>query len=138
MTAILGINAYHGDAAAALVVDGKLVAAVEEERFNRIKHWAGFPAASIRWCLEQGGVLPSDLDHVAISFNPCANMARRLGFVLTAASVAAGHHRPHEAAEKDTGTGRAVGEGAELQEGWFTGHRFIESNIMRRILRRDF
>ena len=40
---IIGINAFHGDAAAALVVDGQLVAAVEEERFNRIKHWAGFP-----------------------------------------------------------------------------------------------
>ncbi len=41
---ILGVNAYHGDAAAALLVDGELVAAAEEERFNRIKHWAGFPA----------------------------------------------------------------------------------------------
>jgi carbamoyltransferase len=48
---ILGINAYHGDASAALVQNGQLVAAVEEERFNRIKHWAGFPAESIRWCL---------------------------------------------------------------------------------------
>ena len=45
---ILGINAFHGDASAALVVDGQLVAAVEEERFNRVKHWAGFPAESIR------------------------------------------------------------------------------------------
>ncbi|HJN65820.1 MAG TPA: carbamoyltransferase N-terminal domain-containing protein, partial [Pirellulales bacterium] len=44
---IIGINAYHGDASAAIVVDGQLVAAVEEERFNRIKHWAGFPAESI-------------------------------------------------------------------------------------------
>ena len=51
-TSILGINAYHGDASAALLVDGRLVAAVEEERFNRIKHWAGFPAQSIRYCLE--------------------------------------------------------------------------------------
>ena len=54
MTTILGINAYHGDASAALVIDGKLVAAVEEERFNRIKHWAGFPAKSIQWCLSKG------------------------------------------------------------------------------------
>ena len=45
---ILGLNAYHGDSSAALVVDGQLVAAVEEERFNRVKHWAGFPAESIR------------------------------------------------------------------------------------------
>jgi carbamoyltransferase len=82
MTAILGINAYHGDASAALVIDGQLVAAVEEERFNRIKHWAGFPAESIRWCLETGGVKAADLDHVAVSFDPRANMGRRLAFVI--------------------------------------------------------
>jgi carbamoyltransferase len=81
MTTILGINAYHGDASASLVVDGQLVAAVEEERFNRIKHWAGFPAESIRWCLEAGGVKAADLDHVAISFDPRANIGKRLAFV---------------------------------------------------------
>lgn len=83
MTSILGINAYHGDASAALVIDGQLVAAVEEERFNRIKHWAGFPAESIRWCLAEGGVRAEDLDHVAVSFNPRANFGRRLAFVAT-------------------------------------------------------
>lgn len=82
MTTILGINAYHGDASAALVVDGELITAVEEERFNRIKHWAGFPAQSIRWCLEEGGVKASNLDHVAISFDPRANFSKRLAFVL--------------------------------------------------------
>jgi carbamoyltransferase len=81
MKTILGINAYHGDASAALVVDGQLIAAVEEERFNRIKHWAGFPGESIRWCLEAGGVKAAELDHVAISFDPRANMGRRLAFV---------------------------------------------------------
>ncbi len=80
---IVGLNAYHGDAAAALVVDGQLIAAVEEERFNRIKHWAGFPAESIRWCLQQAGLKASDIDHVAISFNPKANLLRRVGFVAT-------------------------------------------------------
>jgi carbamoyltransferase len=78
---ILGINAYHGDASAALVIDGRLVAAVEEERFNRIKHWAGFPAQSIRWCLETADVKPEDLDHVAISFDPRANLGKRIAFV---------------------------------------------------------
>ncbi len=82
MISILGINAYHGDASAALVIDGQLVAAVEEERFNRIKHWAGFPEQSIRWCLEAGGIGAEQLDHVALSFNPKANFVRRLGFVL--------------------------------------------------------
>jgi carbamoyltransferase len=82
MTTILGINAYHGDASASLVIDGQLIAAVEEERFNRIKHWAGFPAESIRWCLDVGGIKPADLDHVGISFDPRANIGKRLGFVL--------------------------------------------------------
>ena len=59
VTAILGLNAYHGDAAAALVVDGVLVAAAEEERFNRVKHCAGFPALAARWCLEDAGVDPA-------------------------------------------------------------------------------
>ncbi|TWU16998.1 carbamoyltransferase family protein [Allorhodopirellula heiligendammensis] len=83
---IIGINAYHGDASASLVVDGQLVAAVEEERFNRIKHWAGFPAQSIQYCLEVAGISISDVDHVAISFDPRANLARRLAFVAS--------HRP--------------------------------------------
>ncbi len=83
---ILGINAYHGDASAALVVDGQLVAAVEEERFNRIKHWAGFPSQSIRYCLEHAGIRVQDVDHVAVSFNPKANFWRRVAFVAS--------HRP--------------------------------------------
>ena len=56
MAAILGLNAFHGDAAAALVIDGELVAAAEEERFNRIKHVAGFPALAAAWCLQDAGV----------------------------------------------------------------------------------
>ena len=82
MPAILGINAFHGDASASLVIDGQLIAAVEEERFNRIKHWAGFPSESIRWCLEAGGIKAADLEHVAISFSPRANAGKRLAFVL--------------------------------------------------------
>lgn len=78
---ILGINAYHGDASAALVVDGKLVAAVEEERFNRIKHWAGFPSQSIQYCLDVAGISARDLDHIGISFDPRSNFLRRLAFV---------------------------------------------------------
>jgi carbamoyltransferase len=78
MTAILGLNAYHGDASAALVVDGVLVAAAEEERFNRIKHVAGFPSLAARWCLEEGGILPGDLDHVAVSRDPRANVGQKL------------------------------------------------------------
>lgn len=80
---ILGINAYHGDSSAAMVVDGQLVAAVEEERFNRVKHWAGFPAESIRYCLQAAGLKASDLDHVAVSFDPKANLGRKALFALT-------------------------------------------------------
>ena len=48
---ILGLNAYHGDSSACILKDGKIIAAAEEERFRRIKHWAGFPSEAIRWCL---------------------------------------------------------------------------------------
>ncbi len=87
---ILGINAYHGDASAALVVDGKLVAAVEEERFNRIKHWAGFPSQSIRYCLDVAGITPRDLDHIGISFDPRSNFLKRLAFCGQVRSIAVG------------------------------------------------
>src|SRR5208282_2032537 len=69
---ILGINAYHGNASAALVSGGQLIAAVEEERFNRVKYAAGFPAAAIRYCLEEGGITLADVSHVAIPRDPWA------------------------------------------------------------------
>ena len=75
---ILGINAYHGDASAALIVDGNLVAAVEEERFTRTKHDTSFPHRSIRYCLETAGLGPEDIDHFALSRNPRANLGRRV------------------------------------------------------------
>ncbi len=78
MTTILGLNAYHGDAAAALVVDGELVAAVEEERLNRVKHCAGFPSLAARWCLEDARVAPEELDHVAVGRDPKANLGSKL------------------------------------------------------------
>jgi len=83
---ILGLNAYHGDSAACLIVDGKLVAAAEEERFRRIKHWAGLPTNAIDYCLREGGISLRDIDHIAINRKPGVNNWRRLGFVLT--------HRP--------------------------------------------
>src|SRR5687767_15885226 len=83
---ILGINAYHGDASAAIVHNGKLIAAVEEERFNRIKHCAGFPEQSIRYCLKAAGISLVDLDHVGISRDPSAHLHKK---VLFAASRAA-------------------------------------------------
>jgi carbamoyltransferase len=78
LTAILGLNAYHGDAAAAIVVDGELVVAAEEERFTRVKHVAGFPALAAAWCLEEAGVQPAELDHIAASRDPRANIGHDL------------------------------------------------------------
>jgi carbamoyltransferase len=82
MTLVLGINAYHGDGAAAVLRDGELVAAVEEERFRRVKHWAGFPRDSIRACLEMAGAAADDVDHFAVSRNPRANLWRKALFAL--------------------------------------------------------
>ncbi len=82
MTTILGLNAYHGDASACLVVDGKLVAAVEEERFRRVKHWAGFPFEAIRYCLKEGGISLANVEHVAINRDPKANLIKKIGFTL--------------------------------------------------------
>ena len=79
---ILGINAYHGDVSAAIVRDGVLVAAVEEERFRRVKHWAGFPEASIRACLAMAGADARDVDAFAVSRNPAAHRFRKAWFVL--------------------------------------------------------
>ena len=78
---ILGISAYHGDSAAAIVVDGKVVAAVEEERFTRVKHWAGFPVESIGYCLTSAGVTLQDLDCIAINRDPQACIGKKIGFV---------------------------------------------------------
>ena len=83
MATILGINAYHGDASAALVIDGKLVAAAEEERFRRIKHWAGFPSKAIQYCLESEGIALHDLNHIAINSDPKANVLKKIKFILT-------------------------------------------------------
>src|ERR1700694_854077 len=70
---ILGLNAFHGDASAAMLRDGQLIAALEEERLTRIKHWAGFPGAAARACLN--GAQP---DHIAISRNPRAHLADKV------------------------------------------------------------
>lgn len=79
---ILGINAYHGDASAVILRDGELIAAVEEERFRRVKHWAGFPQESIRTCLELAGVSPEQVNCFAVSRNPRAHLLRKGLFTL--------------------------------------------------------
>ena len=75
---IVGINAYHADASAAIFVDGKMVAAIEEERFRRVKHWAGFPELAIAFCLKEAGVSYHDVDHFAIGRDPGAKLFKKL------------------------------------------------------------
>ena len=85
---ILGINAYHGNASAAIVCDGRLVAAVEEERFNRVKYAAGFPAQAIRYCLKAAGLTLNEIDHVAVPRNPYARLATKFFYALRMPSFA--------------------------------------------------
>lgn len=79
---ILGINAYHADASAAILCDGKLVAAAEEERFNRIKHCAGFPYQAVKYCLETAGIKPEELTHIAVARDTRANLDKKLLYAL--------------------------------------------------------
>jgi carbamoyltransferase len=83
---ILGINAYHADAAACIVRGGSLVAAAEEERFRRIKHWAGFPSRAIAYCLQEAKLDLGDVTHVAVNRSARANFFRKLAYVTV--------HRP--------------------------------------------
>ena len=81
---ILGLNAFHADAAAALVVDGQVIVAAEEERFLRIKHWAGFPAKAIEFCLSEAGVGLAQVSAIAVNTDPSAARWRRIGYTLKA------------------------------------------------------
>ncbi|HMA04138.1 MAG TPA: carbamoyltransferase N-terminal domain-containing protein, partial [Gemmatimonadaceae bacterium] len=80
---LLGINAFHGDVSAVLLKDGQLLVALEEERFRRVKHWAGFPTLAIQKCLELANLSGRDIEHVAISRDPKANLVRKALFTLT-------------------------------------------------------
>jgi carbamoyltransferase len=80
---VLGLNAHHGDAAAALYDGRELVAAAEEERFRRVKHWAGFPEHAVRYCLAQAGIGLDQVAHVAVNSDPRAHRWRKLGYLLT-------------------------------------------------------
>ena len=66
---ILGINLFHADTSACIVKDGIVVAAVEEERFSRIKHFSGFPKNSINYCLKEADLQLDDIDYVSVNFN---------------------------------------------------------------------
>ncbi|MGD1978262.1 MAG: carbamoyltransferase [Akkermansiaceae bacterium] len=78
MSAILGISAFYHDSAAALIIDGEIVAAAQEERFSRIKHDPGFPAKAVEYCLGEAGISPGDLDHVGFYDKPFLKFERLL------------------------------------------------------------
>src|SRR5688572_28239531 len=119
---ILGINAYHGDAAAAIIKDGQLIAAVEEERFNRVKHCAGFPAESVRYCLHTAGIGIEQVDHIGISRDPSAHLHKKVVFAATrAARQMAGGRKPEAAVETveappNGGNGRGKGIFAQVKD----------------------
>ena len=79
---ILGLNMFHADASAALVHDGEVVFAVAEERLNRIKHYAGFPALAVQACLDAAGAKITDIDHVAVGQDSDANLAKKVQYAL--------------------------------------------------------
>jgi len=79
---ILGLNAYHADSSAAIFKDGVLIAATEEERFRRIKHWAGFPSEAVKFCLREAEVTLSEVDYICIGRDPKAKFWRKVQYVL--------------------------------------------------------
>ena len=79
---ILGINSFHGDSSAALLKDGNLIVAAEEERFNRIKHYSGFPVESIRYCLKDANISISEISHIAVNTNPSSHKWQKIIYTL--------------------------------------------------------
>ena len=79
---ILGLNMFHADASAAIVQDGEVVFAIAEERLNRIKHYAGFPALAVKACLDAVGAKITDVDHVAVGQDSDANLAKKVQYAL--------------------------------------------------------
>ncbi|MDH3380743.1 MAG: carbamoyltransferase, partial [Gammaproteobacteria bacterium] len=74
---VLGLNAYHADAAACLVQDGRVLVAIEEERQTRCKHTAGFPSHAVRACMAFAGITADQIDVIGIARDPTANVSGR-------------------------------------------------------------
>ena len=82
MKIIIGINAYHADSSACIIIDGKLVAAVEEERINRLKHFSGYPIESIKECLKIANKESTEITDVAFNTKPFSNLIPKTSFFL--------------------------------------------------------
>ena len=83
MALIIGLNAYHGDSSACILRDGQLIAAAEEERFRRVKHWAGFPTEALQYCLQEAGCGIGDIAEIAVNQDHSANRFKKLQFIVS-------------------------------------------------------
>ena len=118
----LGLNAYHGDVSAALVRDGQLIAAVEEERFTRVKHHAGFPHRALAECLRVAGAAPSDVDLFAVSRDPRAHLWRKALFLV--------RHRPRRTVgDRARNAARIAGLPATLAESLGLELSFVQPRV---------
>ena len=80
---ILGLNIYHGDSSACLMKNGEIIFAIEEERINRIKHWAGLPIESIKACLNHANISLDQVNYIAINSNFFSNFFQKLKYSLS-------------------------------------------------------
>ena len=135
MTAILGLNMHHADAAACLLLDGHLVGAVAEERLgNRNKHTSEFPEKAIKHLLRDNGVNLSDIDYIAVARKPSANRLAKISWSLNNLNKAL---PAFTTAKKRSGdTLRALSELYKILESQksSSGLKFLKSSIMLRIL----
>jgi carbamoyltransferase len=113
---ILGFNAYHGDVAAALLDSGELVAAVEEERFRRIKHVAGFPTLAMRACLAMAGVAAREVDVFAVARARRAHLWQRAMFAVTHRTGGALLRQYRSSNARHGGLAATIGEALGLPE----------------------
>ena len=77
MSIVLGLNCNHADSSACIIKDGELLFAIEEERLNRVKHWAGLPTGSIKNCLDNLNLKISDITDITINTNPKSNILKK-------------------------------------------------------------
>ena len=136
---ILGINAYHGDASAAIIRDGRLIAAVEEERFNRLKHCAGFPSQAIGYCLKMAGIGIEEVEHIGISRDPSAHLHKKILFAATRAAtqMALGNRQKTVTTiaedEPENGNGRGIFGQIQVRLGNAASVRDLKDELARQL-----
>jgi carbamoyltransferase len=99
---ILGINAYHADSSAAIFKDGVMIAATEEERFTRIKHWAGFPVLAIQFCLKEAGITLAEVNYITIGRDPKAKFLNKLNYLRKNPSLVVGAFKRYKNSKEVT------------------------------------